>query len=252
MAVWRALALGWDLTVTEPAAAPTVPRDTDNRYDFAVATPMQARYLLDSGQLDRFRQLLLGGAPLDPVLEAELRDSVGSSGCRIHLGFGMTETLTHIAVRPLGEDAFRLLEGVDLSLEPDGAMVIDAPGRGVRHWRSQDAAEWTTNGDTRAFRWLGRIDDAMNSGGLKVHPHVLEQEIARTAGRLLDGRRWYVAGRPDPALGDRITLVVEGPPDGELGKQVLDACSGIGIERPRAVEFVDAFRETATGKVVRH
>ncbi len=249
MAVWRAMSMGWDLAVSRPSAAPEVPvvSGASGRFDFGVATPMQARHLLDSGQLDRFHQLLLGGAPLDPVLEMQLLEGEVRHGCRIHLGFGMTETLTHIATRTLGSDVFRPLQGVSVKVEQDGALTIDAPERGVQGLRTRDAIEAADGG----FRWLGRLDDVLNSGGIKVHPHVLEQALAPHLGALLGDRRWYVAGRPDPALGDRITLVVEGTGEAKLADALLEAGADEGAIRPRSVEFVAAFEETATGKVRR-
>ena len=250
MAVWRALALGWDLTVSRPSAAPQVPKASDStgRFDFSVATPMQARHLLDRGQLDRFHQLLLGGAPLDPVLEMQLLEGGERHGCRIHLGFGMTETLTHIATRPLGTDVFRPLQGVSFKVEEDGALTIDAPDRGVQGLRTRDAVETADGG----FRWLGRLDDVLNSGGIKVHPHALEQALAPRLRGLLGDRRWYVSGRPDAALGDRITLVVEGTGEAKLADALLEAAADEGAIRPRSVEFATAFEETATGKLRRN
>ena len=209
---------------------------------------MQARHLLDSGQLDRFHQLLLGGAPLDPVLEMQPLEGGERHRCRIHLGFGMTETLTHIATRPLGTDVFRPLQGVSFKVEEDGALTIDAPDRGVQGLRTRDAVETADGG----FRWLGRLDDVLNSGGIKVHPHALEQALAPRLRGLLGDRRWYVSGRPDAALGDRITLVVEGTGEAKLADALLEAAADEGAIRPRSVEFATAFEETATGKLRRN
>ena len=250
MAVWRAMSMGWDLTVSRPSAAPEVPEVSaaSGRFDFGVATPMQARHLMDSEQLDRFHQLLLGGAPLDPVLEMQLLEAEERYGCSIQLGFGMTETLTHIATRPLGTDVFRPLQGVSVKVEQDGSLTIDAPDRGVQGLRTRDAVEAAVGG----FRWLGRLDDVLNSGGIKVHPYALEQTLAPRLRGLLGDRRWYVTGRPDPALGDRITLVVEGTGEAKLADALLEAGADEGAIRPRSVEFVPAFDETATGKVRRN
>lgn len=252
MAVWRALARGWDLTVSQPSAHPAVPvRHGGGRFDFAVATPMQARHLAASNQLLRFHQLLLGGAPVDPELEAVLVEAGGRAGCRIHHGFGMTETLTHVAVRPLGSDCFRPLTGVDLAIGPQGALIVHAPERGVFQLMTRDAASWADASRSRDFRWLGRLDDVLNSGGLKVHPHRLEQDIRAGLEPALGGRRWYVAGRPDAALGQSITLVIEGHRDALIEEKALAFCRGLGTIRPRAIEFMTVFEETATGKVRR-
>lgn len=253
MMLWRALILGWDLTVSEPTAAPQPPPTgtPDGRYDFGVATPMQARHLALTGMLSRFHQLLLGGAPLTAELEAQLIDAGRNAGCRMHLGFGMTETLTHIATRQLGTPEYQALPGVFLSQDGEGALVIHAPERGVIEHATRDAIAWAT-APGGAFRWLGRLDAVINTGGVKVHPEALESEWAADLGPLLGARKWYAAGRPDATLGHHIAVVVEGERSPELAQAILLKLQSRGMRRPRSVEFVAVFRETATGKPIRH
>jgi len=254
MAVWRALALGWDLTVSPPSAHPSLPtvvESGDERFDFGVATPMQARHLLETNQLSRFRQLLLGGAPLHPGLERDLAEEGHRTGCRIQMGFGMTETLTHVATRSLGEAAYRPLPGVVISIDTDQSIVIDAPERGVKRFRTRDAGKWTSTSDPVGFHWLGRLDDVLNSGGIKVHPHEIERRIAPEIEAHIGSRRWYISGRKDEVMGDRITLIVEGEADAALTRNLLADCADLGNIRPRSVEFISCFEQTETGKVRR-
>ena len=253
MMVWRTLILDWDLTVSKPAAAPVAPpaRSADGRYGFAVATPMQARHLMESGQLQRFHLLLLGGGPLSPDLEEQLHREGTRCGCALHHGFGMTETLTHIATRPLGSPRYLPLPGVSLRSNAAGALIVDAPGRGVHQLVTQDAIAWDDGDAPGAFRWLGRLDDVINSGGLKVHPAALERELSAVLDPVMKGRRWYVTGRADAQLGERIAVVVEGKADSVMAAAALEALSGKGATRPRDVEFVSRFEETDTGKVRR-
>ncbi|MDA8695488.1 AMP-binding protein [Flavobacteriales bacterium] len=259
MMVWRALALGWDLTVSRPAAAPAVPPVAvpHGRYHFAVATPLQAKHLMDSGQLHRFSILLLGGAPVSPVLEAALEQAALQARCRIYHGFGMTETLTHVATRSLGTEAYTALPGVEIGTAASGALTLDIPRRGVQQLVTKDAVEILpepSSGDVdgRQFRWLGRLDDVINSGGLKFHPATLERRWSSPLKATLGNRRWFVTGRPDHSLGARVTLVVEGPNNSTLEAAVLDALADEGNARPRSVEFQQHFTETASGKVRRN
>lgn len=258
MAVWRALILGWDLTVSMPSSTPSLPASIGNGapggadpYHFGVATPMQARHLLESNQLSRFRQLLLGGAPLDPGLEKALQKAGQVRGCRLHMGFGMTETLTHIATRPIGTEAYRPLPGVAVDIQDDQSIVIDAPGRGVHHLHTRDAGAWISTPDAQEFQWLGRLDDVVNSGGIKVHPNEVERQIAGAIEARIRSRRWYVCGRKDERLGERVTLVIEGAGDGVLAEKLLADCMHLGNTRPRTVEFRAQFEQTETGKVRR-
>ena len=256
MMVWRTRILGWALTQDRPASAPTVtPAPEGQRYDFAVATPQQAAHLARSGQLAAFRLLLLGGGPVSPALEAELLEAGRAQDCALHLGFGMTETLTHIATRPLGRDVFLPLPGVAWSCDPDGALRLNAPDRGVDHLLTRDAVEprRDTLSGQDGFVWLGRLDDVINTGGLKVHPDRLERTLEPIVAPLISTRRWYLAGRPDPLTGMRVTLVVEGEVDPTLTDRLLDALATghPHADRPRAVEWQPKLEETATGKVRR-
>lgn len=256
MMVWRALVLGWELTVSPPSASPTAPPAdaVDGRYHFAVATPMQAAHLLDSGQLQRFHTLLLGGAPVSAALEQRLIQAAELAEVTVYHGFGMTETLTHIATRALGESAYRALPGIQMATNADGAMVVHAPERGVDHLVTRDAIELlpkTEGTDTPAFTWLGRLDDVINSGGLNLHPAAIEAEIGPRISPLLHGRRWYVAGRKDSRLGHSVALILEGPQDSGLEEAVMNAVSEMGRSRPRSLEFTARFEETDTGKVRR-
>lgn len=252
MMVWRALVLGWDLSVAEPSACPVMEARREGRaYDFAVATPMQARHLMATDALPLSKQWLLGGAPLPPGLEVQLMEQAQASGCTIHHGFGMTETLTHIATRPLGSALYRPLPGIALSSGASGGLVVDAPERGVVQLQTEDAVELVETENGVAFRWLGRLDDVINSGGLKVHPAALERTLSERLVPFMGSRRWYLVGREDGLLGQRITLVVEGPEDGPLAERVLSASASEGTLRPRAVEFKLTFSMTPTGKVRR-
>ena len=256
MMVWRALVLGWELTVSPPSASPTVPpADTaDGRYHFAVATPMQAAHLLDSGQLPRFHTLLLGGAPVSASLEQRLIRAAGQAKMKLYHGFGMTETLTHIATRALGDPAYCTLPGIGIATNEAGALVVHAPERGVHHLVTRDAIElrpMTNGADAQAFTWLGRLDDVINSGGLNLHPSAIEAELGPRISALIQGRRWYVAGRTDSRLGHRVALVLEGAEDTALEEAVMNAVRDMGLSRPRSVEFMALFEETNTGKVRR-
>ena len=103
------------------------------------------------------------------------------------------------------------------------------------------------------FRWLGRLDDVINTGGLKVHPADLERRIAPLVLPLMGKRRWYLAGRPHAITGQQVTLILEGEEDPTLGLSLLEqlAEGHPQPDRPRAVEWRERFEETATGKVLR-
>ncbi len=252
---WRTRILGWTLTQSRPSTSPMVPEPAaGERHDFAVATPQQAAAMAQTGQLRKIRILLLGGGAVSPSLETALQSAGLQAQCQVHLGFGMTETLTHVATRPLGEPVYTLLPGVTWSADADGGLLLDAPERGVHALHTRDAAEAaTTASGSPGFRWLGRLDDVINTGGLKVHPTELEGALDPLVEPHLDGRRWYVAGRPHPTTGEQVTLVVEGEADAQQADRLLAAVAQghPHSDRPRAVVWMARFEETGTGKVVR-
>jgi O-succinylbenzoic acid--CoA ligase len=187
-------------------------------------------------------------------LEQRLIRAAGQAKMKLYHGFGMTETLTHIATRALGDPAYCTLPGIGIATNEAGALVVHAPERGVHHLVTRDAIElrpMTNGADAQAFTWLGRLDDVINSGGLNLHPSAIEAELGPRISALIQGRRWYVAGRTDSRLGHRVALVLEGAEDTALEEAVMNAVRDMGLSRPRSVEFMALFEETNTGKVRR-
>ncbi len=238
MMIVRALVIGWDLRVVEPCANPLA--GMDETFDFAAMTPMQLAAALDAGDLEKVRTLIVGGAPVPPGLAARLR----GVRTRVFETWGMTETASHVALRRLGEEEdapFTALPGVSFSLDGRGCLVVRAAHLGGEPIRTNDLAGLA---GPRAFRWLGRADDVINTGGVKVFPAEVERKLAAALG----GREFFVAGAPDPKLGERVTLFIEGPPE-ELPEDLFAPLNR--YERPREVRFLPRFRRTASGKVIR-
>jgi O-succinylbenzoic acid--CoA ligase len=167
----------------------------------------------------------------------------------------MTETASHIALRrlarvPAGKDPeavlppYTALEGVRLALDKRGCLRIDAPG-----WASDpiQTNDMVTLESETSFRWLGRIDHVVNSGGVKLHPDLLEIRLSPFV-----EQRFFLCGMDDAALGQKLVLFVEGKgSEAALIKALEDSGQFTRYELPRDVHFVAAFEETMTGKVDR-
>ncbi len=164
--LWRALELGMTLQIL-PVGRHIV---WERPLDFLTLVPQQALSL--SPQLAAgVGTLLLGGAPVSPLEEEQLVHKFSS----VYHGFGMTETLSHVALRPLGgEPYYTCLPGVTVASDR-GALVIDAPQRGVHALRTTDAAQVHS---PTSFTWLGRLDGAVLSGGKKIFPESIDHAIA--------------------------------------------------------------------------
>jgi O-succinylbenzoic acid--CoA ligase len=106
----------------------------------------------------------------------------------------------------------------------------------------------------QTFRWIGRWDNVINTGGIKVIPEVLEGKLARIFSRLNIHRRYFIAGRPDPALGSHVALIIEGDPLTPeavemLQKEIVNIL--LKFENPRQILFVKRFHDTSSGKINR-
>lgn len=247
MMVVRALEAGADLWAIPANSHPL--RDVEWRdgqaVDLAAMVPMQVEVSLqERKEAELFgcvRQLLIGGAPVSERLEHQLERLPTVS----YATYGMTETVSHVALRKIGWGMeYFALENVRFEQDERGCLLIDAPHLQQRHFVTNDIVDLL---DEQHFRWLGRWDHVIISGGLKFFPEVIEQKISR----FFNGR-FFIASRPDERLGERIVLVVEGklPMAFDLLKEQLDRVLN-PYERPREFVVLPHFAETRTGKVIR-
>ena len=179
MMVWRARILGWALTQGRPSSAlvlrpQSAPTKTD---DFAVATPQQAAHLGRSGQLGRLPLLLLGGGPVPPDLEDRLQELGPCRGLRTPPRIRHDRNADphrHPAAR---SRCLPPLPGVDWSCRPGrrAAARRPRPGRGPPPHAGCGRTRDEAGPEPFGFVWLGRLDDVINTGGLKVHPADLER-----------------------------------------------------------------------------
>ena len=177
-----------------------------NTANFAAMVPLQLHETLkDAGsrtRLEKIGKLLIGGGEINTALREEIEKL---RGVEVFESFAMSETYTHFAVRRInGEQPdpfFKVLEGVQIGTDRRGCLVVDVPGVTDRPVVSNDLVRLV--GD-QEFEWLGRIDNVIKSGGVKIVPEILEKRIGE-----LTGREVLVLGVPDKKLGQKLVLVVE-------------------------------------------
>lgn len=247
MMVVRALEAGAELWVVTACSHPLqeVEWIVGRSVDLAAVVPMQVEVSLQEKKeaelFGKVRRLLVGGAPVSESLESRLSELTTVS----YATYGMTETVSHIALRKIGyEKEYFALGNVRFDQDERGCLCIDAPHLLQRHFVTNDVVELL---DERHFRWLGRWDHVIISGGLKFFPEVIEQKISN----LFDGR-FFIASQPDERLGERIVLVVEGllPMGIDLLKEQLGKVL-TSYEMPREFIVLPHFSETRTGKMLR-
>ena len=240
MMLVRAMVLGLQLDDVEPSSKPL--QDKVQTYDFVAMVPLQVQSSLM--QMHQVKQLIIGGAPVDSGLRSELT----KLSVHAYETYGMTETITHIAVKRIAEElsnSFEVLPSISISQDERGCLVIDAPKISDKKIITNDLVELINE---NRFNWLGRYDSIINSGGIKLVPEMIEEKLSG-----LIRTRFFVAGLPDETLGQKLVLVVEGKPivEQELLKDIKGLKDISKYEVPKAIYFVKAFKETSTQKVDR-
>ncbi|MCF0209343.1 MAG: AMP-binding protein, partial [Bacteroidaceae bacterium] len=193
------------LTSVKPSGHPLAEVGEDG-FDFAAMVPMQVYNTLqvptERERLKRIRHLIIGGGAIDAALENELKDFPNN----IWATYGMTETLSHIALRRVnGKDAslwFSPMKGVSISLNEDNCLVIDAPTVSETTIITNDIAELSP--DKSRFRILGRKDNVICSGGIKIQI----EEVERTLKPFIS-TPFLITKRHDKILGEAVTMLIE-------------------------------------------
>jgi O-succinylbenzoic acid--CoA ligase len=233
MMLIRAMILGLDVDFVAPSARPLDDTDVSN-YDFAAMVPLQASQSVK--QLKRVKKLIVGGAKMEKTLET----SLSKLGTQVYETYGMTETITHIAARKVGEKAFTVLPKVTISYDDRNCLVIYAPSISDEVIVTNDLVELVNENQ---FVFLGRYDNVINTGGIKFIPESIEEKLS---GKI--DARFFVVGKPDKELGEKVVLVVEGD------SFAVDSTIFDGLEKyakPKEVLFISNFKETENGKILR-
>ena len=167
----------------------------------------------------------------------------------------MTETISHVALQRLNGDQppsyFETLAGIEISKNERGCLVIGADYLGNYKIATNDLVDLI---DEKKFRWLGRWDNIINSGGVKVIPEKVESVVQEIFNTLNLNNRFFITGIADEKLNQKVSLIIEGTPfTNDLLSKVDRAFEEkvARYEKPRAIKFINNFKQTETGKVMR-
>ncbi|WP_297702571.1 AMP-binding protein [uncultured Eudoraea sp.] len=241
MMVVRAMILGLELDFVAPTSRPL---DGVNKfYKFGAMVPLQLESSIN--KLNQFQTVIVGGAPVS----SQLMKLIADSKTKIFETYGMTETVTHVAVRPLsqydaGSDhkAFKILPDIAISQDDRKCLVINAPNISDNPVITNDIVELISE---KEFLWLGRFDNVINSGGIKLIPEQIEQKLTSFI-----PSRFFVSALPDSQLGKKLILVVEGEKIDGL-QEIISKADLEKFELPKEIFYVSAFKNTANGKIIR-
>ena len=239
------------IVAVEPSANPLAGLD-NQKIDFAALVPYQLHHILSTDQLrlSQIALIIVGGAPVS----GKILPSLEILPTRIILTFGMTETLSHVALQhlngPAKSDEFFVLPGIEITKDTRGCLKINA-GYLSEPVVTNDLAELTSR---NSFRWLGRIDNVINTGGVKVSPESIEKKLESLKSAINLHGRFIISSIPDSLLGEKVICVVEEEDSAVERKDRLFADFSTWLsrfERPREIYFIYPFPETPSGKVDR-
>ena len=248
MMVVRSIERGLKLITVAPSGHPLSQDGKGWGIDFAAMVPMQVYNSLqvpeECERLKQIRHLIIGGGAIDDSLAAALKTFPN----HVWSTYGMTETLSHIALRRLnGPDAsewYTPFPSVKISLNEEGCLVIDAPEVCPERLVTNDIADLSLGpGPSDRFRILGRKDNVICSGGIKIQIETVERQL-----RPHLQAPFLITKRHDAKFGEAVVLLTEGTVD-----EARAVCERIlpKYHHPRVYLHVDQIPLTETGKPAR-
>ncbi|HCM33811.1 AMP-binding protein [Chryseobacterium sp.] len=242
MMIVRSMERNLKLIVTEQSLNPV--GHLDEEIDFCAMTPLQVENSLD--QLHLIKNLIIGGAAVSESLKNKIRQIDLKSSNRIFETYGMSETLSHIGLKqlmPESEDYFTVFENVSISLDERGCLTLFAPNVNDEVLKTNDLVEIKND---KQFKFLGRIDNVINSGGAKIFPEALETLVKKE----IPNEAIFV-GLPDESLGQKLVLIVEGKESDDLIRAISQITFEKKFHKPKEIIFINTIPRTPNGKVSR-
>lgn len=264
MMLVRGFELGLKMQVINPVANPfwvlqkhqhKFPKLALSSIDFLALVPLQLYNILEMPasrqMLAKVRKAIIGGAAINEGILPQLQ----TLPVRFYSTYGMTETVSHIALRRLNQPApqpyYELLPEVQIRNSQEQRLEICGPMTAQKWIKTNDLVELLS---PTTFRWLGRADNVINSGGVKIQVELLENTIRQVFAELKRGQDLFVTTLPDDKLGQKLVLLVEGQPAPALAERLLIQKLEQKLPRyhlPRELIYVPKFQRTETQKIQR-
>jgi O-succinylbenzoic acid--CoA ligase len=230
-----------------------LPPQSQEEFAFTALVPLQLQAILTESPeklklLDQMKGILVGGAPINP----ELSQQIKGLKVPVYHTYGMTETASHVALKRLNGPEpdlyFKAAPAVQLGQDERGCLTIKGKVTNQQLLITNDLVNLVS---AHEFEWLGRIDNTLNSGGVKVQAEKVEVALAQALLEHRLDRRSFISAVPDEKLGQRIIAVLEGDylPQEEEDKifqslqQLLNK-----YEIPKYIKYTPSFSTTPSGK----
>ncbi len=246
MMVVRAIERKLNLVVKAPSINPL--SNLNETIDFCAMSPLQVENSLD--KIHWIKNIIIGGAAVSESLKNKIAENLDSKESKIknHIfeTYGMSETLSHIALKqiyPIAEEYFQVLNGVEISLDERGCLQIYASDLNAELLITNDLVELKND---KEFRFLGRIDNVINSAGLKLHPEQLENLIKKDIPNEV-----IFLGIEDVLLGQKLVLIMEGNKSEAIIHKLEKISYPSKNHQPKEVIFIEKIPRIPNGKVDR-
>ncbi len=237
MMVVRSVIFNLQLIVVQPSKNPL--KDLNEKIHFSAMTPMQVQNCLTQSKtkLETIEHLIIGGASVSSELEKKLQNLPN----RIYQTFGMTETLSHVAMKNITakEQSYHALPNIHFS-EENSSLIIHASHLGIQSLRTNDVVELISS---KEFIWKGRSDQTINSGGIKIHPEEIEQKLSA-----LISFSFFSTSIEDDELGEKHVLFIESSKDNLYHKDDFSQLL-TKYEIPKEIFYIPSFSYTHSGKI---
>lgn len=240
MMLVRAMELDLELYVSSASSNPF--EKTTEEFDFVALVPLQLKNTLDNfpEKIQKCRNCIIGGGDIPYPIIQQLKNLE----LTVYHTFGMTETISHVAMKRVGfvsDDYFTALGGTYFS-NLDDRLVIHSPLLESESITTNDCIELI---DNKHFKWIGRTDFVINSGGIKIHPEVVENKLSE-----IISVPFFIIGEKDDYLGEQVILYIENKEDIEISEaQMKELLSR--YEMPKEIRYVFPFVRTDSGKINR-
>lgn len=240
MMVVRAIELEMNLIATLPTSNPL--ENCDFQIDFAAFVPIQLSTILEKSplKLKSIQTSIIGGG----IISKEIESKLIQEKLTVFQTFGMTETISHVAMRKVGFESqlhYSALSETTFA-EIDNQLIIKSPLLDFQPLKTNDIVELKNE---KEFIWKGRADFIINTGGIKVQPEEIEKKISK-----LIPNSYFISSLEDALLGQKIILCIEGQLSFELSKSTFESTL-TRFEIPKEIYFFKHFEYTESNKISR-
>lgn len=238
MMIVRSILANCELIVTDPSSSPL--SVLEESPSFIAMVPMQLEQAIEDSlnSLKSIDFILIGGAPISDTL----RERILKEKLHVYHSYGMTETISHVALQNvLTSTTFSALDGVTFTVNSQNELIVNDAALNITDLQTHDIVDLYSN---KEFRWIGRSDLTINSGGIKIQPEDVEHRLSK-----IISTNFISVGLPHERLGSMHCIIIE-EPCSSIDKEGIRCALG-KHEYPKEIYALKEFRYTPSNKIDR-